>query len=76
MFYAVIKLDGHFKTRYFNGISLVFSNARRVLSQHKTWLSLLYLLYDVDLHPKKLRKASSENNKTCLSDETANQSAR
>jgi hypothetical protein len=50
MFYTVIKLDGHLKTREkcspsardFN-ISRVFSNVRRVLSQYKTWLSLLYL---------------------------------
>jgi hypothetical protein len=52
MFYTVIKLDGHLKTRdkclkclarYFN-IYRVFSNVRRVLSQYKTWFSLLYLL--------------------------------
>jgi hypothetical protein len=54
MFYTVIKLSGHLKklekclnnspsARYFS-ISLVFSNVRRVLSQYKTWLSLLYLL--------------------------------
>jgi hypothetical protein len=54
MFYTVIKLSGHLKTlekcqnhspsaRYFK-ISLVFLNVRRVLSQYKTWFSLLYLL--------------------------------
>jgi hypothetical protein len=59
MFYTVIKLDGHLKTR-------VFSNVRRVLSQHKTSLTLLYLLYDIDLYHEK----QVENNKTCSSDKT------
>jgi hypothetical protein len=34
----------------------VFSNVRRVLSQYKTWLSLLYLLYDIDLYHKSKLK--------------------
>jgi hypothetical protein len=53
MFYNVMKLDEHLKTREkcqnnepkasdFN-ISRVFSNVRRVLSRCKTRLSLLYL---------------------------------
>jgi hypothetical protein len=53
----------------------VFSNVRRVLSQYKTWLSLLYLLYDIDLYREKQEK-QVENNKTRSSDKTANQSAR
>jgi hypothetical protein len=47
MFYTVIKLDE---------ISRVFSNVRRVLSQYKPWLSLLYLLYDIDLYAKSKLK--------------------
>jgi hypothetical protein len=50
----------------------VFSNVQRVLSQYKTWLSLLYLLYDIDLYHQK----QVENNKTRFSDKTANQSMR
>ncbi len=54
MFYTVIKHDGHLRTRgkcrkhepqanvFY--ISRVFSNARSVLCQYKTWLRLLYLL--------------------------------
>jgi hypothetical protein len=63
MIYTVIKHDGHLKIREkceesdFN-IFRVFSNVRRVLSQYETWLSLLYLLYDIDLYREKLRKAS------------------
>jgi hypothetical protein len=51
----------------------VFSNVRRVLSQYKTWLSLLYLLDDIDplYHEKQV-----ENNKSRSSDKTANQNAR
>jgi hypothetical protein len=40
-------------------ISRVFSNVRRVLSQYKTWLSLLYLLYDMDFYHEKLLSRSS-----------------
>ena len=54
LYYTVIKHSGHLRTlekcrkhssaaRVFY-ISLVFSNARRVLSQCNTWLRLLYLL--------------------------------
>ena len=54
MYYTVIKHSGHLGTleksrkhspaaRVFY-ISLVFSNARRVLLQCNTWLRLLYLL--------------------------------
>jgi hypothetical protein len=43
--------------RYFNN-SLAFSNVRRVLSQYKTWLSLLYLLYDIDLHQENKLKTT------------------
>jgi hypothetical protein len=53
MIFAVIKLDGHLKTR-----SASDFNIFRVLSQYKTWLSLLYLLYDIDLYREKLRKES------------------
>ena len=54
MFYTVIKHSGHLRTlekcrkhspaAHVFYISLVFSNARRVLWQYKTWLRLLYLL--------------------------------
>jgi hypothetical protein len=50
----------------------VFSNVRQGLSQYETWLSLLYLLYDIDLY----REKQVVNNKTRSSDKTANQSAR
>ena len=57
MFYTVIKHSGHLKTlekcrkhspaaRVFY-VSLVFSNARRVLSQCNTRLRLLYLLITI-----------------------------
>jgi hypothetical protein len=74
MFYTVIKLDERLCRRrvILLKISRVFSNIRKVLSQYKTWLSLLYLLYDLDLY----REKQVENNKTRSSDKTANQSAR
>jgi hypothetical protein len=76
MFYTVIKFDGHLKTREKCennepkacdlNISLLFSNVQRVFSQYKTWLNLLYLLYDIDLYHEK----EVENNKTRSSDKT------
>ena len=60
MYYTVIKHDGHLRTRgkyrkhephtrvFY--ISRVFSNDQSVLSQCNTWLRLLQLLYDIDLH--------------------------
>jgi hypothetical protein len=40
---AKVSLSGIYFTLLFN-ISLVFSNVSRLLSQYKTWLSLLYFL--------------------------------
>ena len=47
MYYTVIKHSGH--------ISLVFSNARRVLSQCNTRLRLLYLLSKVRNYKKVMK---------------------
>ena len=59
MYYAVIKHEGHLKTRGKYGkhepqasvfyISRVFSNVRSVLSQCNTRLRLLHLLYDIEV---------------------------
>ena len=60
MYYTVIKHSGYLTTlekcRKHSPaacvvyISLVFSNARRVLSQCNTWLRLLYLLYNIYIY--------------------------
>ena len=58
MYYTVIKHSGHLRTldkcRTHSPASLVFSNARRVLSQCNTRLRFLYLLsilLSPELHP-------------------------
>ena len=87
MYYTVIKHDGHLRTRgkcrkhepqasvFY--ISLVFSNARRVLSQCNTRLRLLHLLYDIEVMWRKTIKDAFSMFYTLMKDGfLTNQSAR